>query len=105
MFAARDRTVDPTDHKTVTPRSPQVPNQAGNVSQHAEARINCPAGFESVGGKSMVTPLAARKQVSTVEAELILRLVHKTRDSHQFCSIGFKSLGQRGCQCQVFNPE
>lgn len=79
MLAARDRTDDPTDHKTVTHRSPQVPNQAGNVSQHAEGRINCPAGFKSVGGKSMVTPLAARKQVSLVEAELILRLVHKAR--------------------------
>lgn len=105
MLAACDRTVDPTDHKKVTRRSLQVPNQAGIVPQHAEARINCAAGFKSVGGKSMVTPLAARKQDSMAEAELTLRWVHKTRGRHQFCSIVFKSLGQWNCLCQAFDPE
>lgn len=81
-------------------------SQIGTVSQHAEARINCPAGFKSVGGKSMVTPLAACKQVLMVEPGSILRLVHKARVGHRFCSIVIKSLGQCGyCQCRAFDTE
>lgn len=67
MLADLDRNAVPTDHKTVSRSSPDVSNQAACVSQHAEARIDCHAGFESVGGKSMAIPLAARKQALTIE--------------------------------------